>query len=189
MSINRLSPTVFSYPLVVFLLIFGCGTPKDEEVATDVIDSVATDPTGDTADVESTHEVGEVNDVTVNVLWGGLRDVEAVGTVWIAVYASVPDGPPEAIREEPFMVTSLDIDEEGAAADAVLASYTFEDLPVTTDLYYLNTFLDVNGNADLPVPLADSGDVWARGGVSGYPAVSAAAKNAEANIALTFVLP
>ena len=189
MSINRLYPFIFSYPIAVFLLVFGCGTPKDDDVATDVTDSVVTDSTGDTADVESTHEVGEVNDVTVNVLWGGLRDVEAGGTVWIAVYASIPDGPPEAIRDEPFLVTSIDIDEAGAAADAVLASYTFEDLPVTTDLYYLNIFLDVNDNAGLPIPVADSGDVWARGGVSGYPAVSAAAKNAEANIALTFVLP
>ena len=178
-----------TYPLVIFPLVFGCGASKDVEVDTEVIDSVATDSTVDTADTTSTGEVGEVNDVTVNVLWGGLRDVEAVGTVWIAVYGSVPDGPPEAIRDEPFLVTSIDIDEAGAAADAVLGSHTFEDLPVTTDLYYLNIFLDVNGNAGLPIPVADTGDVWARGGVSGYPAVSAAAKNAEANIVLTFVLP
>ncbi len=168
--------------------VFGCASPKDDETGGGV-DSTATASTVDTGDAGSTGEVNEVNDVTVNVLWGGLRDVDAVGTVWIAVYDVLPDVPAEAIVDEPFVVTSIDIDEPGAGEGAVLASHTFEDLPVTTDLYYLNLFLDVNGNASLPIPVADSGDVWARGGVSGYPGVSAAAKNAEANISLTFVLP
>ncbi len=87
------------------------------------------------------------------------------------------------------MVTSIEIDAGEVSVDTVLASHQFEDLPVTTDLYYLNIFLDTNGNAELPVPIADSGDVWARGGVSAYPGFSAAAPDAETHVSLTFVLP
>ena len=174
---------------VTFSLVMGCASPKCEESGGGTLGSESTGTTLDTADTGEMSGVGQVNDVTLRVLWGALRDVEAVGTLWIAVYASLPDVPAEDLVEEPFVVTSVDINQPEATADALLASHTFEDLPVTTDLYYLNVFLDVDGNASLPVPAADSGDVWARGGVSGYPGVSAAAKNAEADVVLSFVLP
>ena len=140
-----------------------------------------TSPTGDVG--------SRVNDVTINVLWGGLRDTPAVGALWIALYSALPDSLPEDLTAEPFLLTSADIDRPDAASGTVLATHRFEDVPVTTDLYYLNIFLDTNGDAEAPVPTAGAGDVWARGGVDGYPAVSAAAKGAEADIALSFFLP
>ena len=168
-------------------LIWGIGCASSDLPAPEDTDSSGSAGQEDTSD--GIEVPPAFNDVTVNVLWGDIRDTEAVGTLWIGVYSELPDSLPEEITEEPFMVTSVEIDAGSASVDTLLASHLFEDLPVTTDLYYLNIFLDTNGNAELPVPIADSGDVWARGGVSSYPGFSAAATEAETQVTLSFVLP
>jgi len=188
--------TVFEYGdvrrlLAVALLAAatGCsGTNCVKDTAVTTSDTATTSQTT-TGTTTTTGETAGDNDVTINVSWGEFRGTEAVGTLWIAVYSALPDALPGEITEEPFLVTSVDIDQADAVSGTLLATHVFEAVPVTTDLYYLTTFLDTNGDAGLPVPTAGTGDVWARGGVDGYPGFSAAAKGAEANIMLSFLLP
>ena len=178
--------------LATVLSMCGCNETKDDILTTSDSAYTTTETgltTTDTGSTTTNNSDTVVNDVTINVLWGELRDVTAVGTLWLAVYPALPDVPASKLTTEPLMTTSIDINNELAAPGSELASHRFESLPVTTELYYLNAFLDVNANASLPIPVPDTGDVWARGGVSGYPGFSAAAKNAEANVTLSFVIP